>query len=169
MALLLYLNYHVKVEHAAATSRDGIMSHNVVNDQLAHTRERFSQEWRHVAESFSLRNIVSSEDDDTKQLFIPPDNNTELRHYMQHHLQHDSTEQHTLSHTEGRRYRQDLREYRPEKALKALAAHPISREEVNIQTPLLEDVLQELQSHEKCSTLPLFVSMANVGSPCTGK
>ena len=160
MALLLYLNYHVKVEHAMAASRDGEISHNVVSDHLAHTREAMSREWKHVAHSFSLREMINPEEDDAENGFIPPDNNTELRHYMQNHPQHETTRVMPKAAT-GKTYgNKGL-----EKALKALAAHPISKKQVSIQNPVLEEVLMELQSQKQCAGLPLFVSMANVGSP----
>ena len=169
MALLLYLNYHVKVEHAVAAARDGKLSHNVVSDQLAHTRESFSREWKHVAENFSLRRMINPADDDAKTPFIPPDNATELRNYMQHHSQHASIEnrldRHAGHHAGGGDVGKIYENKGLERALRALAAHPISRKEVNTQNPALEEVLQELQSQEMCASLPLFVSMANVGSP----
>ena len=80
MAFLMYLNYHVKVEHELEAARVGSSSVHEGNGILSHTRDTWSKEWRAVADRFSaLGTLVGDRTDEHDE---PVGNKSQIELYM---------------------------------------------------------------------------------------
>ena len=173
MAFLIYLNYHVKVEHVLEAARDGPAAVHEGNGVLSHTRDTWSREWKVVADRFTAFGTLVGDGRDEGEELMRNGNKSEIELYMMHTHEHDlpALDREDEGQTEQVHGSLDsVYENRAlTRALLSLSKHPIAIGKVDVSKSHLEDVLMQLYSQEGCANLPLFVSMANVGVPYTGK